>query len=162
MRHNAIRDCLFDLGLKAGMTVRKEPQRLLCDGTGDKPAEVLFASFSQGRDLCVDVTVVNPLIDIYEKMKHEDNYLAEAVKQKNNRYAERYNAAGLNFMACAFETTGAICKEVTPLIDRIARNTAELSDITFKAAKERIYQRLSFVLQKWNAHSIAMKLDAVV
>jgi hypothetical protein len=51
---------------------------------------------------------------------------------------------------------------VTPLIDRIARNTAELSDITFKVAKERIYQRLSFVLQKWNAHSIAMKLDAVV
>jgi hypothetical protein len=27
-------------------------------------------------------------------------------------------------MACAFETTGAICKEVTPLIDRIARSTA--------------------------------------
>ncbi len=95
-------------------------------------------------------------------MKHEDNYLAEAVKQKNNRYAERCNAAGLSFMARAFEATGAICKEVTPLIDRIARNTAELSDITFKIAKERIYGRLSFVLQKWNAHSIAMKLDAVV
>ncbi len=52
--------------------------------------------------------------------------------------------------------------KVTPLIDRIARNTAELSDITFKVAKDRIYQRLSFVLQKWNAHWIAMKLDAVV
>ncbi len=58
-------------------------------------------------------------------------------------------------MACAFETTGAICMEVT---DRIARNTAELSDIV---AKER-NQRLSCVLQKWNAHSIVMKLDAVV
>ncbi len=38
----------------------------------------------------------------------------------------------------------------------------QLSDVTFKVAKERIYGRLSFVLQKWNAHSIAMKLDAVV
>jgi hypothetical protein len=65
--HNAIRDCLFDLGLEAGMTVRKEPQHLLYDGTGDKPADVLFASFSQGRDLCVDVTVVNPLIDMSPK-----------------------------------------------------------------------------------------------
>jgi hypothetical protein len=67
------------------MTVRKEPQHLLCDGTGDKPADVLFASFSQGHDLCVDVTVVNPLIDLcvdvtvvnplidmYVKMQHED------------------------------------------------------------------------------------------
>jgi hypothetical protein len=69
------------------MTVRKEPQRLLCDGTGDKLADVLFASFSQGRDLCVDVTVVNLLIDIYEKMKHEDNYLAEAVKQATQKDA---------------------------------------------------------------------------
>jgi hypothetical protein len=40
-------------------------------------------------------------------------------------------------MACAFETTGAICMKVTPLIARIARNTTELSDITFKVAKEK-------------------------
>jgi hypothetical protein len=77
-------------------------------------------------------------------------YLNGKMQHKNKkRYAERCNAASLNFMACAFETTGAICMQVTPLIDRIARNTAELSDITF-------------VLQKWNGHSIAMKLDAVV
>jgi hypothetical protein len=41
-----------------------------------------------------------------------------------------------------------ICMEVTPLIDRIARNTAELSDTTCKVAKDRNYQSLSFVLQK--------------
>jgi hypothetical protein len=46
--------------------------------------------------------------------------------------------------------------EVTPLIDRIARTTAELSDITFNVAKDQC------LLQKWNAHSIAMKLYAVV
>ncbi len=63
------------------------------------------------------------LIDIYAKMQHKDNYLDEAVKLKNNRYAERCNAAGLNFMACAFETTGAICMEVTPLIDVTLRNS---------------------------------------
>jgi hypothetical protein len=65
-------------------------------------------------------------------MQHKNKFLDEAVKQKNNRYAERCNAAGLNFMACAFETTGAICMEVTPLMNRIARNTAELSDITLR------------------------------
>jgi hypothetical protein len=30
------------------------------DGAGDKPADVLFGSFYHGRDLCVDVTIVNP------------------------------------------------------------------------------------------------------
>jgi hypothetical protein len=40
--------------------VQREPQNLLQDGTGDKPADVLFGSFYHGRDLCVDVTIVNP------------------------------------------------------------------------------------------------------
>jgi hypothetical protein len=44
-------------------------------------------------------------------------------------------AVGLNFMACAFGTTGAICP---PLMNVIARNTVELSDITFKAAKDGV------------------------
>ncbi len=52
MRHNAIRDCLFDLGPKAAMTGRKEPQHLLCDG--DKPADVLHICFlfTRTRPLC--------------------------------------------------------------------------------------------------------------
>ncbi len=40
--------------------MQREPQNLLQDGTGDKPADVLFGSFYHGRDLCVDVTIVNP------------------------------------------------------------------------------------------------------
>ncbi len=91
--------------------------------------------FLKAVTFVVDVTVVNPLIDMYAKMQHED--LAEAVKQKNNRYAERRNAAGLNLMACAFETTGAMGYGSAAAY---ARHTAELSDITFKVAKERIYQ----------------------
>jgi hypothetical protein len=39
------------------------------------------------------------IIDITAKMHHKNKYLEEAVKQKNNRYAERCNAAGLIFMA---------------------------------------------------------------
>jgi hypothetical protein len=34
LRHNAIRDCLFDLRLKAGMTVRKEPLVMALGQTG--------------------------------------------------------------------------------------------------------------------------------
>jgi hypothetical protein len=54
---------------------------------------------------------------------HKNKYLDEAVKQKDSRYAERCNAAGLNFKAFAFETSGAICMEVTPLIDATLRNS---------------------------------------
>jgi hypothetical protein len=47
--------------------------------------------------------------------------------------------AAVNFITCPFETTEAISKEVSPLIDRIARKTAELKDTTFKVAKETTY-----------------------
>jgi hypothetical protein len=74
------------------------------------------------NETCVDVTVVKT----YEKMKHEKIFLDEAMKQKNNRYAERRNAAGFTFMTYAFAETGAICKKMTPLIHRIARYTAKV------------------------------------
>jgi hypothetical protein len=32
-RHNALRDCLYSLGQQAGLSVQREPQNLLQDGT---------------------------------------------------------------------------------------------------------------------------------
>jgi hypothetical protein len=58
-RHNALRDCLYSLGQQPGLSVQREPQNLLQDGTGDKPADVLFGSFYHGRNLCVDVTIIH-------------------------------------------------------------------------------------------------------
>jgi hypothetical protein len=46
---------------------------LLQDGTGDKPADVLFGSFYHGRDLCVDVTIVNPFTDIHKKIRDPES-----------------------------------------------------------------------------------------
>jgi hypothetical protein len=60
-------------------------------------------------------------------------------------------------MACAFETTGAICMDVTLLMDRTARNTAELSDITFKVAKVRIYQRLAKMERSLDCNEIGRR-----
>jgi hypothetical protein len=46
--------------------VQREHQNLLQDGTGDEPADVLFGSLYHGRDLCVDVTIVNPYTRNFE------------------------------------------------------------------------------------------------
>jgi hypothetical protein len=49
---------------------------LLQDGTGDKPADVLFVSLYHGRDLCVDVTIVNPFTDIHKKLRDPDSFFS--------------------------------------------------------------------------------------
>jgi hypothetical protein len=68
--------------------VQREPQNLLQDGTGDKPADVLFGSFYHGRDLCVDVTIVNPFTDIHKKIRDPDFFLQSAVTHKRQQYAD--------------------------------------------------------------------------
>jgi hypothetical protein len=65
--------------------MRREPQNLLQDGTGDKPADVLFGSFYHGRDLCVDLT----RIDIHKKIRDPDSFLQSAVTHKLQIDAEQ-------------------------------------------------------------------------
>jgi hypothetical protein len=61
LRHNAIRDCLFDLGLKAAMTVRKEPRHLLFNGLTSSSStnypnigcrEIYARSYGLGESKC--------------------------------------------------------------------------------------------------------------
>jgi YD repeat-containing protein len=94
-RHNALQDCLYSLGQQAGLSVQREPQNLLQDGSGDKPANVLFGSFYHGRDLCFDVTIVNPFTDIHKKIRGPDSFLQSAVTHKRQHYAARCSAAGV-------------------------------------------------------------------
>jgi hypothetical protein len=120
--HNALRDCLYSLGQQAGLSVQQEPQNLLQDGTGHKPADVLFGSFYHGRDLCVDVTIVNPFTDIHKKLRDPDSFLQSAVTHKRQHYAARCNTAGKLFAVCAFEVSGGInLSEMKSVLKRIHR-----------------------------------------
>jgi hypothetical protein len=92
--------------------VQREPQNLLQDGTGDKPADVLFCSFYHGRDLCVDVTIVNPFTDIHKKIR--DPFLQSAVTHKRQHYAARCRAAGKLFAVCAFEVRNEVRSQADP------------------------------------------------
>jgi hypothetical protein len=76
--------------------VQREPLNLLQDGTGDKPADVLFGSFYHGRDLCVDVTIVNPFTRTFAAQ-------ILSFTRKRQNYADRCRAAGKLFAVCAFE-----------------------------------------------------------
>jgi hypothetical protein len=78
------------LGQQAGLAVRREPQNSLQDGTGDKPADVLFGSFCHGRDLRVDVTIMNPFTDIQKKIRDPDSFLQSAVTHKRQNYVRYY------------------------------------------------------------------------
>jgi hypothetical protein len=131
------------------------------DGTGDKPADVLFGSFYHGRDLCVDVTIVNPFTDIHKKIRDPDSFLQSAVTHKRQHYAARCSAAGKLFAVCAFEVSGGIyLSEMKSVLKRIHRGISERSAISYVAAETRVHQRLSFTLQRSNAYSLSLQSTA--
>jgi hypothetical protein len=131
------------------------------DGTGDKPADVLFGSFYHGRDLCVDVTIVNPFTDIHKKIRDPDSFLQSAVTHKRQNYAARCSAAGKLFAVCAFEVSGGIyLSEMKSVLKRIHRGISERSAISYVAAETRVHQRLSFTLQRSNAYSLSLQSTA--
>jgi hypothetical protein len=88
--------------------MQREPQNLLQDGTGDKLDDDLFGSFCHGRDLWIDVTIVNPFTDKHKKLRDADSFLQSAVTHKRQHYAARCSAAGKLFAVCAFEVYGGI------------------------------------------------------
>jgi YD repeat-containing protein len=83
-RHNAFRDCLCSLGQQAGL----ENLSIWYGGY----TSWFFIWFV--RDLCVDVTIVNPFTDIDKKIRDPDSFLQSAVTHKRQHYADRCSAAG--------------------------------------------------------------------
>ena len=59
-RHNQLRDALFQTASQAALGPRKEEQAIL-PGSSCRPADVYLPSWSDGKDVAVDVTVVSSL-----------------------------------------------------------------------------------------------------
>ena len=62
VRHNAIRDALFETAAAAGLAPLKEGRALL-PGNNRKPADVFIPHWAAGLDAALDVTVTHPLQD---------------------------------------------------------------------------------------------------
>ena len=57
--HNAIRDEILAHSHGGGVITSAEPQRILGQNDGRKPADVFVKNFLNGKDACFDVTVTN-------------------------------------------------------------------------------------------------------
>ncbi len=147
-RHNALRDCLYSVGQQAGLSVRREPQNLFQYDLGDKPADVLFGLFYHGRDVCVDVTIVNLFTDIHKKTRDPVSFLQSAVTHKRQNYADRdrCRAAGKLYAVWAVEVeVGIYLPEMKCVLKRIHRGISENLDITISVFRSRSCYSISLL-----------------
>jgi hypothetical protein len=126
--------------------MRREPQNLLQDGTGDKPADVLFGSFYHGRDLCV------ARIDIHKKIRDPHSFFTH----KRQISADRCRTAGKLFAVCAFE----VSRGIHPPEISSGSIVVFLKDRIFLT---RLHKPASIsVLQRSYAYSISLQSTAAI
>ena len=151
-RHNALRDTLHATAAAAALGPAKEG-RFLLPGEGGRPADVLIPGWASGKDVAIDVTVINPLQDalVTDAGASPGHALEVAHKRKLDKSWAPCHRQGIIFTPLAVESLGAwhpsAITELKRIGSALARHTGEEEGVTIS----RLFQRLSVCLMRGNA-----------
>ncbi|KAI3822031.1 hypothetical protein L1987_09612 [Smallanthus sonchifolius] len=163
-RHDLVRDVLFDVLKRAGISAKKEaPVNFLTDPLDGRstlrPADILVFGWEGGKHACVDLTGVSPLVGL------RDNgfKVGQAInKAEAGKVAKHEKACLVNqhvFVPFAFDTFGALAPDAVRFLKRVQRvvssNTAYIYGGNF------VFSRVGFAIQKGVAAQLVARLPAI-
>lgn len=162
-RHDLVRDVLWDVLRRAGISAKKEaPVNFLTDPLDGRstlrPADILLFGWAQGKHACIDLTGVSPLVGLRNSVFVAGQALLKAESKK----VDKHEAACLEnqhvFVPFAFDTFGAIAPQAIKLLDRVKKVVQSNSP----AAKGQcfIFNRVGFAIQKGVAAQLVARLPA--
>lgn len=162
-RHDLVRDVLWDVLRRAGISAKKEaPVNFLTDPLDGRstlrPADILLFGWAQGKHACIDLTGVSPLVGLRDSVFVAGQALLKAESKK----VDKHEAACLEnqhvFVPFAFDTFGAIAPQAIKLLDRVKKVVQSNSP----AAKGQcfIFNRVGFAIQKGVAAQLVARLPA--
>ncbi|KAL5713679.1 hypothetical protein ACHQM5_015733 [Ranunculus cassubicifolius] len=158
-RHNLVRDTLFDIMGRAGIGVQKEAPLgfLSTDGrVGLRPADILVYGWDRGKNVCIDVTGVSPLVGSEKGGFRHGIALDMAVKKKHIKHSEVCSKNGYGFLAFGFTTFGGVGTETLELVRRIGK---VLEGHTLgKGYSKYLWPRLSFCIQRGVSAQLVSRL----
>ena len=164
-RHDLVRDVLYDVLKRAGISSKKEaPVNFLTDPLEGRstlrPADILVFGWAGGKHACVDLTGVSPLVGL-----RDNGFVAgqAALKAESNKVAKHEKACLENqhvFIPFAFDTFGFLAPEAVKFLSRVQRvvqsNFATLKKQNF------IFSRIGFAIQKGVAAQLVARLPAIL
>ncbi|GKA45595.1 putative exostosin-like protein [Tanacetum coccineum] len=127
-RHDLVRDVLYDVLKRAGISSRKEaPVNFLTDPLEGRstlrPADILVFGWAGGKHACVDLTGVSPLVGL-----RDNGFVAgqAALKAESSKVAKHEKACLENqhvFIPFAFDTFGFLAPEAEEFLNKVAAAT---------------------------------------
>ena len=128
-KHNHLRDAIFAAAQQALLGPLKEPDGLL-PGSDDRPGDIVLPFWDNGRDVCLDVTVVSPqqaaLVQQAAREGGGDAAVNHAFKAKMRKYEDRCAAEGLAFLPLAVDSYGGWHTRSLEALTKLGRQVARV------------------------------------
>ncbi|GJT63749.1 hypothetical protein Tco_1015229 [Tanacetum coccineum] len=148
--HNVVRNTLVDICYRSKISACKEVDIGL-DGGRDKPlraADILFYSWDEGLDVCVDLTGSSPLTQTGMVDFVPGRAVIDAAQRKRSKYMDRCAAIGYGFLPFSFSSLGELEADAVILLKRI-RKFSITQDIGARAAIHIFIGLVSLLLKEW-------------
>ena len=161
-RHDAIRDIIADAARAASLSPRVEARGLV-EGSQQRPGDVLIPGYPLGRDLILDITIINPL---QKSAWPEAAFMAgvameRAKEKKRETYSGKLRPNQI-FKPLAFETLGGFDRDSALLVKRISSITARNQGKQESEVQKLLVHRIAMSIQRFNAVCFVDRVDPVM
>ncbi|KAK2443432.1 hypothetical protein QL285_014539 [Trifolium repens] len=163
-RHELVRDVLYDIFRRAGISVKKEaPVNFLTDPQEGRSTlrltDLLVYGWVGGKHACVDLIGVSPLVGLGVG---DFTVGRAALKATSSKMAKHEQACCDNqhvFIPFAFDTFGFLAPEAVDLLKRVQR--VMHSNVVSPRSMNVVFQRLGFAIQKGLAAQLVARLPFI-
>ncbi|GJY80916.1 hypothetical protein Tco_0493667 [Tanacetum coccineum] len=160
-RHDIVRGALFDIRRRVGISVKKKtPVNFLTDPSDRRstlrPVDVLVFGWVGGKNACVDLTGVSPLVGLSSRC-----FTAGQAALKASKLTKHEKACIENqhvFIPFAFDTFGFLAPEAVELLSRVQR--VMHSNVMTLRSTDVIFTRIDFAIQKGLAAQLVARLPS--
>ena len=133
----------------------------LVPGSLSRPADVFIPTWTNGKKLAFDISVVSPTQDaiLHRAAKFPAAAIEMRKASKNHQHFDHCRAQGIAFCPIVVETFGGWDSEALKLLKDLARQGARRWGKTNTDEIKFLFQRLSVSLQRGNA-ALLIERDA--
>ena len=152
LRHNSIRDAIFNSACSAALAPRKEVPSLI-PGSQSRPADIYLPNWERGQPAALDVTVISPLqsLTLHRAASSAGHALTVGEQRKVAAHAAACHAVGVSFVPLVFETLGGMSELASTTVSRIGRLLGQRLGISPADTTRHLFQRCSISLWRGNA-----------
>jgi len=150
-RHDFVRDVLFDIFKRAGISVKKEaPVNFLTDPLDRRstlrPADIMVYRWVGGKHARVDLTGVSPLVGLGVRPFTVGQAALKAASSKVAKHEKVCSDNQHAFIPFAFDTFGFLAPEVVDLLYRVQK--VMHSNVMSPRSMNVVFTRIGFAIQK--------------